>query len=241
MKRRQYLTFNLTLSFACVLLLAACGEKPAPAADAGTSAPAPATQESVPAPASGTVLSAEQISRLVRPHSPVLGPADAPVTLVEFLDPACEACRAFAPVVKQVMFLYPKEVRVVVRFADFHEGSADAIRLLLAARQQGRFEPMLTALFEGQEQWAAHHRPDVEQAWKIAAANGLNIARARRDAAAPAVDAVLAQEAEDIVELQVLRTPTFFVNGKPLVEFGPEPLLKLVSQEVQAASASPAR
>jgi protein-disulfide isomerase len=100
---------------------------------------------------------------------------------------------------------------------------------------------MLAALFEGQDQWAAHHRPDVEQAWKIAAANGLNITRARRDAAAPEVDAVLAQEAEDIVELQVTRTPTFFVNGKPLAEFGPEPLLKLVSQEVQAASASPAR
>jgi protein-disulfide isomerase len=241
MKRRQYLTFNLTLSFACVLFIAACGKKPAPAADAGPSAPVPATQESVPAPASAAELSAEQISRLVRPHSPVLGPVDAPVTLVEFLDPACEACRAFAPVVKQVMFLYPKEVRVVVRFADFHEGSADAIRLLLAARRQGRFEPMLAALFEGQDQWAAHHRPDVEQAWKIAAANGLDITRARRDAAAPEVDAVLAQEAEDIVELQVTRTPTFFVNGKPLEGFGPEPLLKLVSQEVQAASASPAR
>ena len=174
----------------------------------------------------------------MRPHSPVLGPAQAPVTVVEFLDPACEACRAFAPVVKQILFLYPTEVRVVVRFADFHQGSEEAIRLIEASRRQGKFEQILAALFDGQDQWASHHRPDLEEAWKIAAANGVNVARARRDAALPDVDAMIKQEAEDITALRVERTPTFFVNGKPLTVFGPEPLLKLVGDEVKAAGAA---
>ncbi|MFS8328883.1 thioredoxin domain-containing protein, partial [Vreelandella titanicae] len=33
----------------------------------------------------------------MRSHSPILGREDAPVTIVEFFDPACEACRAFYP------------------------------------------------------------------------------------------------------------------------------------------------
>ena len=45
---------------------------------------------------------ADNCALLIRPHSPVLGPADAPVTLVEFFDPSCEACRAFHPVVQEI-------------------------------------------------------------------------------------------------------------------------------------------
>ncbi len=159
-------------------------------------------------------------ARLVRPHSPVLGAAKAPVTVVEVLDPACEACRAFAPVVEQLLFLYPEDVRVVLRFADFHPGSEEAIRLLVAARRQGKFEPLLDALFERQEEWAAHGAPDSARAWQIAGEVGVNVARARTDARAASVDEMLRLEAEDLVAIKVERTPTFFVNGKPLPTFG---------------------
>ena len=37
---------------------------------------------------------------LVRTHSPVVGPVEAPVTIVEFFDPACPGCRAYYPYVK---------------------------------------------------------------------------------------------------------------------------------------------
>jgi protein-disulfide isomerase len=158
--------------------------------------------------------------------------------VVEFLDPACEACRAYAPVVKQILFLYPDEVRVVVRYADFHPGSDEAIRLLEAARRQGKFEQVLTALFDGQEEWAAHHAPDAGKAWNIAGAIGLNIARARKDAASAEATALLRQEREDILALQVTRTPTFYVNGRLLTDFGAAQLMAMVTAEVQAARES---
>src|SRR3972149_3162781 len=46
-------------------------------------------------------------AHLVRMHSPTLGKADAPVVIVEFLDPACETCRAFYPLGKQIMAANP--------------------------------------------------------------------------------------------------------------------------------------
>jgi protein-disulfide isomerase len=214
-----------------VSLLGACSgkENPSPAAEQS------ATAVPAPSPSAAVELAPDLIARLTRPHSPVLGTAKAPVTVVEVLDPACEACKAFAPVVKQILFLYPEDVRVVVRFADFHPGSEEAIRLLEAARQQGKFDELLSALFERQEEWSSHTAPDTERAWQIAGEVGINVARARKDAQAPGVDAILRQEAEDLTALKVERTPTFYVNGKPLATFGAEQLVNLVESEVRAA------
>ncbi len=93
---------------------------------------------------------------LIRPYSPVLGPADAKVTLVEFFDPSCEACRAFHPVLKQIRETFPNDVRIVMRYTVFHEGSDEAVRILEAARRQDLFEPVLDALLEQQPNWAVH-------------------------------------------------------------------------------------
>lgn len=221
----------------CVALIAGCSrspEPPAPAADSSAVA-APAAEAPAPAPAAAP---ADLQARLVRPESPVMGPANALVTIVEFLDPACEACRAYAPVVKQVMFLYPNEVRVVARFADFHPGSDEAIRILLAAREQGKFDTVLAALFDAQEQWASHHSPNVDEAWKIAIAAGLNESRARKVAQSAEITQRLREEDEDIIALKVSRTPTFYVNGKLLEDFGAEQLMALVTSEVKAAASN---
>jgi protein-disulfide isomerase len=215
--------------------LSACSRSEPPAAPASGPAPAAVAQ---PAPAPVTeaavALPPELAARLVRPHSPVIGAAKARVTVVEVLDPACEACRAFAPVVEQVLFLYPEDVRVVLRFADFHPPSQDAIRLLEASRKQGKFHELLAALFERQQEWASHASPDSARVWQIAGEVGVNVARARKDAQTRSVDDMLRLEAQDLTALKVERTPTFFVNGKLLVAFGPEQLLDLVKQEVGA-------
>jgi protein-disulfide isomerase len=224
----------ILLAVTAVVGLATLGEtlrdKPAaPEPQAPAAAPAPMTLQRD----AGEPLSAELAARLARDHSPVLGPANAPVTLVEFLDPACEACAAYAPVIRQIELVYPQEVRVVVRFAAFHQGSDEAIRLLDAARRQGRFEPVLDALFANQEAWASHHAPNIERAWDIARDAGLDIAKARRDARDAQADQVLRVDGEDIIALKVERTPTFFVNGRPLLNYGPEPLMNTVTEEVE--------
>jgi len=199
---------------------------------------ADALPESAPSNESAA-LTPEQVARLVRPHSPVFGPAKAPVTIVEVLDPACEACKAFAPVVEQILFTYPEDVRVVVRYADFHPVSLQALRLLVAAKSQNKVHEVLRALFERQSEWASHTSPDPAKIWRIAKDVGLDIPRAQKDAVAESVDHILQQESEDLTALLVERTPTFFVNGKPLPSFGAQQLADLVASEVKAAKSKP--
>ncbi|MDJ0391546.1 thioredoxin domain-containing protein [Roseomonas sp. E05] len=170
----------------------------------------------------------------VRPHSPVIGKADARVTLVEFFDPACEACRAFHPILGQILARHPEEVRLVLRYAPFHQGSDEAVRILEVARLQGRFEAVLDALFARQPEWAVHGAPDLGTAWRLAGIAGLDLNRARQDARRPQIDRVLEADTADLQALQVRRTPTFFVNKRPLLSFGPRQLYDLILSEIDA-------
>lgn len=154
---------------------------------------------------------------LIRPHSPSFGPKDAPVTLVEFFDPSCEACRAFHPVVQEIRRRFPKQVRIVLRYTVFHEGSDEAVRILETARMQGKFEPVLNVLLEQQPRWAAHGAPRLDLAWQIAGSAGLDLQRARAERLLPAINDLLAQDTADVQAVGVRQTPTFFLNGRRLV------------------------
>ena len=171
-------------------------------------------------------------SRLVRMHTPIIGPQNAPVTIVEFFDPACETCRAFYPIVKQIMAQHPDKVRLALRYAPFHHGSDQVVKLIEAARKQGLYTPVLEALLAAQPEWADHAAPNIGIAFEAAARAGLDMGRARQDMETPEIQAVLAQDIEDLTALQVSKTPTFFVNGRSLPSFGPEPLARLVAEEV---------
>lgn len=183
----------------------------------------------------------QEESNLVRAHSPVIGPSDAPVTIVEFLDPSCEACRAFYPIVEQIMGAFPNETRLVIRYAPLHEGSDEAVRILEAARLQDRFVEVLEKLLQEQPQWAVHGAPDLEKAWNFAGEAGLDLTKAREDAQSPAITAVLEQDVADMQAVNLRGTPTFFVNGKALPSFGPQQLYDLVAAEVAAARGTAAR
>jgi protein-disulfide isomerase len=177
---------------------------------------------------------AEQ-DRLVRMHSPVFGPQTAPVTIVEFFDPACETCRAFYPIVKDLMAQYPNEVKLVIRYAPFHQGSDQVVKLLEASRSQGKYQTVLEAVLAAQPSWADHGQPNIAAAFEVAGQAGLDLAKARQDIEKPGLQALLQQDIEDLTALQVTKTPTFFVNGRSLPSFGPEQLAALVAEEVAKA------
>ncbi len=125
-------------------------------------------------------------------------------------------CRAFHPVLKSILAAYPDEVRLVLRYAPFHRGSEEAVRILHAAHLQGRFQAVLDAFMEQQHEWAAHPAPGLETAWTIAEAAGLDVASARIAAFAEGADRVLARDKADTRSQRIQVTPTFLVNGRRL-------------------------
>lgn len=180
-------------------------------------------------------LAAKPDSVFNRPHSPSYGSAEAKVRIVEFLDPACETCRAFYPLVKGIIDANPGRVQLVVRYTPFHAGADTAVAVMEAARLQGLFWPVTQRLLREQSTWGADHNPRPDLIWDIVEGTGLNLRQAREDAASSAVRVRLEQDMADAKSLGVTRTPGFFVNGRPLKQFGANELKALVREEVDRA------
>jgi len=171
-------------------------------------------------------------SLLIRDYSPKIGPADAKVTIVEFFDPACGTCKAFYPFVKQIMAANPGRVNLVLRYLPLHKGSDYVVKLLEAARLQNKFWETLEVIYQTQEQWASHHNPQPEMLWSLLRGSGLDLSKARENMASATIAQRVQQDLADARQLQVDKTPGFFVNGKPLVQFGSDQLVQLVNEQV---------
>ncbi len=176
----------------------------------------------------------ETESPLSRAHAQTLGPADAKVVIVEFFDPGCETCRMFAQPVKDLMDSYPGKVRLVKRYAPFHQGADKVVQILEAARLQGKYWETLELLFEGQHRWADHHSPNPDMVWQLVGSLGLDMEQLRKDVNNSEILAIVQQDIADAKALGVHKTPGFFVNGKTMSSFGLEQLQALVAQEVKA-------
>jgi protein-disulfide isomerase len=172
---------------------------------------------------------------LERMHSPSLGPRGAKVVITEFLDPACETCRAFYPFVKDLMAEHPNDIRLVVRFLPFHKGSDGVVALLEAARRQNKLWPTLEITLATQPRWAIRHVADVNKLWPLLGDVDLDLERLRADMNSSSVLDVMNQDISDARTLKVDKTPGFFVNGKPLEKFGYQELKMLVESELQSS------
>jgi protein-disulfide isomerase len=174
-------------------------------------------------------------ANLVRFSSPSMGPADAKVHIVEFLDPACETCASFFPIVKSLLSEYKGKVRLSVRHLAFHKNSDYVVRVLEASRRQNKYWETLEALFAAQPVWAVNHVVQVPKVLPVLSGVGLDMTRLQKDMASPEIGQLIAQDLADAKAMKVTQTPEYFVNGKGLPKFGEAELRALVRDQVKAA------
>jgi protein-disulfide isomerase len=143
---------------------------------------------------------------------PARGPADAPITLVEFSDYECPFCKAAEPVVKQVLDRYPTQVKLVYKNypIDSHPKARPAAEAALCAEEQGRFWEFHEELFAKSPQLAPEQLLAIANAIGLDAAKYEECVKTRRFQAKVDADVAAGKKSG------VAGTPAFFVNGVPL-------------------------
>jgi protein-disulfide isomerase len=194
------------------------------------------TVEKKPAPP----LTQAQTEGLIRDHSPTLGPANAKVTIVEFLDPECETCAVFGPIVKKMVKDDPN-IRLVVRYMPLHPNSVPAANFIEAAGEQGKYWEALDLLFQKQPEWGERHgapasapKPDITALFeKYARELGLDAEKVKSAVKENRFSAKIDRDKMDGQNLGARQTPSFFVNGRKLARFGEAELKALVAEELR--------
>jgi len=165
---------------------------------------------------------------LLRPELPVLnvdadddpwtGTDHAPVTIIEFSDFECPYCRQSVPVLKELMEKYPGKLKLVYR--DFpgpnHQQALPAAEAAQCAAEQNRFWDYHDALFTRQAQAGRWNFSALAQDLGLHASLFEACMKGNRYR-----EEVL-QDLQDGLKLGITSTPTFFINGRPLI--GARPL-----------------
>jgi protein-disulfide isomerase len=172
---------------------------------------------------------------LEREHAATAGKPDAKVHIVEFLDPACETCREFYPLVKKMLADNPDKIRLSVRLVAFHKDSDFVVKALEASKKQGKFWQVLERVLASQSIWTVQHVVKPELAWAQLAPLGLNLDQLKADMESPEVIRAMALDAQDAKALKVTQTPEYFVNGRSMSTFGYEQLRQLVAEAIASA------
>jgi protein-disulfide isomerase len=163
--------------------------------------------------------------------APMLGPAGAPVTMVEFLDYQCPYCHRVQGIVDYILQRYPGKVRFVHRdfpLDSIHPDAMNAARAARCAGEQGRF-------------WEYHRRllnepgsQDTANLRLKATAEGLNEAAFTACMASRKHDDAIEEAAAQGRSLNVTGTPTFFINGRRMVGVrSPEEFAKMIDEELK--------
>jgi len=138
------------------------------------------------------------------------GPADAPLTFVEYGDYQCPFCGAAYPVVKRVQEALGTKLRFVFRnfpLTQMHPYALIAAEAAEAAALQGKFWEMHDLLFEEQ----ALLNPEIIPSW--AKRIGLNLEQFENDRKQSVVEGRIKEDRQSGIRSGVNGTPTFFING----------------------------
>ncbi|MEU6248203.1 thioredoxin domain-containing protein [Glycomyces sp. NPDC047010] len=173
---------------------------------------------------------------LVREDSHFLDTADGDgaVTVVEFLDFECEACRAAYPEVERLREEFKGEIDYVLRYFPLpgHGNAMPAALAAEAAANQDELEAMYHLMFTTQSEWGEQQTDQSAVFAGFAEEIGLDMERFRADVADPATAERVQRDVDDGIALGVQGTPTIFIGGE---RFEDQPSFENLKAAVEAA------
>jgi protein-disulfide isomerase len=177
---------------------------------------------------------ADKVKNVGIDGSPVKGPDNAPITIIEFADFECPHCGEFAPVLDKAVTEHKNDVRFVFKFYPLpgHPHADIAARAAIAAWQQGKFWEMHHVLFVNQRHL---EQTDLDSYAKDL---GLDVSRFHADMQAQATTDRIAKDKKLGEDLQIQGTPSVFINGRTYD--GHQDLPDWIALDLQTMGASPA-
>ncbi len=147
----------------------------------------------------------------VSAHDHIRGPANAPLTLVQYADFQCPHCAAAYPEVAAIANELSDSLRLVLRhfpLSQVHPQAQRAAEAAEAAAGHGRFWEMASLLYENQEELDDH------SLGRYARKAGLDLKRFRKELSSGVHAARVRADYLGGIRSGVNGTPTFFINGK---------------------------
>jgi len=151
---------------------------------------------------------------LLRDHHASIGDPAAKVTIIEFLDPECEACAAVDPTIKGLVKEFEGKIYYVVRYMPLHKNSLLAAAALEETKRSGKYFQALSTLFHAQPEWASHHDPKPELIAVILKKLDIDIMNIKPSDLIEKHRTHIERDAADGKALGVMGTPTLFINGQ---------------------------
>ncbi len=181
--------------------------------------PAKAAKPSQPTPAPGVPPIAIVPKATAADHQgrPSVGPANAPITLIEFSDFHCPFCKAAAPTIDQLMKNYPGKIRRIWRHfpLPMHPGADKTHTASECAFEQGKFWEFHDKIFQFQGQF---NEAVYEQ---LAGEIGLDKSKFQACISSDKSKAAVQQDVAKATEMGITGAPSFLFNGRKMV--GAEP------------------
>ncbi len=153
----------------------------------------------------------------------ILGPQDAPVTIVEFSDFQCPSCMVAQTYIKQVLAKYPDKVKFVYRhfpLKDIHQYAnlaavSSEVVSDLAASDSAKFWAYHDELFTKQDEWSRLETPAkvMDQFMVYAQDSGIDKAKLRERIEDKTAQARVDADFQVGIQAKITGTPSFFVNG----------------------------
>jgi len=144
------------------------------------------------------------------PGSPVLGNPAGDVVIVEFFDYACPYCKAVEPRLEALLKSDHKVKLVLKEFPILTPQSMIATRAALASVAQGKYRPFHQAMMNFRGQLL---ESDI---FDMAKTSGLELARLRRDMAAPAITDEIIANFNLARGIRAFQTPVFIVGNREM-------------------------